>query len=144
MSDKFPMPEPLRQLNTREEVLAAVQDDSWDEVTGTAEQLLDMFRGLADKQVFGWFAAGYVPFTPELLEQLGEGAKVEPKVESLFTIVVRSADGSKEVEDKPDVYTVKRKGGKLYAMKPRSSTKAMPTNGQPVKVTPAKAKKVKA
>jgi len=26
------------------------------EVTGTAEQLLDMFRGLADKRVFGWYS----------------------------------------------------------------------------------------
>lgn len=189
MSD-FPMPEPLRQLNTREEVLAAVTDDAWDRRPGRdmyrirSQWIIDIIKELlatdpkAGKK--GWVynadikalaherlglgtlthadaakegdglstlvynaqnyhrseqlvEQGYKPLTQELLEQAGEGGKIEPLIESLFTIVVRTAEGTQEVENKPDHYTIKRKGGKLYAMKPRSRTRSLKA-GWPVKV----------
>ncbi len=76
-------------------------------------------------------AEGFVPLTDQLLEEVGEGGQIAARVENLFTIVI---NGEKAGKPEPEVYIVRRVGGKLYAMKPRKRKYALGVHGQPVRV----------
>jgi hypothetical protein len=76
---------------------------------------------------------GYVPLTQALIDATGEGGTITPHTAKLFTIVVNGKDDG---DPQPASYTIKSKNGKLYAMLPKSRTKALAVHGQPVKATP--------
>jgi hypothetical protein len=76
---------------------------------------------------------GYIPFTKEVLEQVGEGGQVAfLQGKPLFNIAINGK------EQKPDtgdlVVKIKNVGGVLYAMMPKSRTKCYRPNGQPCKI----------
>lgn len=84
-------------------------------------------------------AAGYVPCTQALIEEVGVGGQIQPHVVKLFDIVI---NGEKQ-RPEPETYTIREVGGKLYAMKPRKKKYALAVRGQPVKVV-KQGKKAKA